>query len=281
MANPRDSPEEAKAAHDFLQKWLCLSRVAPTLLIFHCIWEAVFPAMRREFGEEREATLRRYYFIKLDATDARSQYRIESWPSDQTFVHYAAWWCGPERIQPGSASGGQAQEAWHGNLLKPWMPSLRLRMPDFVTNLSGFTKARRGQLIGNDVVLPDYPSEPWPDRFLLEASNALLAEVRNPASEFKKHGSFDVHRSDDGSLFYAMRHHLLRWDQAGACWSPDPAPRAVPPGTAKALAELMLARTAEHFATALGSLTSRPPRCTRAACAHRHSNTNASFCIEA
>ena len=86
-------------------------------------------------GEETcVSALVRHYFHKLPAAEARADWGVESWIGDQDSVYYAYWWAGVERLQPGSASGSQAQESWHGNVLKPSIGNLHRPMPDFTAS---------------------------------------------------------------------------------------------------------------------------------------------------
>ena len=116
---------------------------------------------------------------------------LTSWLGDQEFVLSAAWWCGLERVQPGSASGTQAQEAWHRHTLKEWMQSLRVAIPDFLQRLGEFCEARLGQLLnpsGRQLLL-DHPDEPWPDAALLDGEK-LSRSRRTNAQGFHRPGLF-------------------------------------------------------------------------------------------
>eukprot|EP00435_Cladocopium_sp_Y103_P069475 s33_g33.t1 len=100
----------------------CL-RSLPTALVFHTVAQLLFATLNAQNPSEEKAAkaLQRYYFVTLPAVDARSQFALEDWPGDPQKFVTSDWWSGLQRLQPGSASGTQAQEAWHRQKLKKHM----------------------------------------------------------------------------------------------------------------------------------------------------------------
>lgn len=58
----------------------------------------------------------------------------------------ASWRHAPTRILPGTASGSQAQEAWHMSRLIPGVSGLKQPLPDFIADLRSFVGCRADQL---------------------------------------------------------------------------------------------------------------------------------------
>ena len=65
--------------------------------------------------------LQRHYLVKHGRQQAQANFKVEDWPGEQNTFYTAEWWCGLQRIQPGSASGTQAQESWHRWKLKKYL----------------------------------------------------------------------------------------------------------------------------------------------------------------
>ena len=60
--------------------------------------------------------LLRYYFVKLPSDRERG-----SGLGMPPYLMTADWWTGLQRVQPGSASGTQAQESWHKHKLNAYL----------------------------------------------------------------------------------------------------------------------------------------------------------------
>ncbi|CAK9113626.1 Carbam_trans_N domain-containing protein [Durusdinium trenchii] len=153
----------------------CL-RSVPTAIIFHTITDLLFRTLLAQEPPERKAVskMQRFYFAKVPAAAARIRFELKGWPGDPSFLFSADWWCGIQRIQPGSASGIQAQESWHKRKLKAYL-SLRSDLPTFCKSLEGFTRSRLHELRAHDCPLPDVPREPFPDKTVLHDSVKLTA----------------------------------------------------------------------------------------------------------
>ena len=95
-------------------------------------------------------------------------------------------------------------------------------------------------------MLPDAPAEPWPDRTLLDDAK-MLRTTRSAATAFAQEGLVARHQASDGSLFFAMRQHVLAWDEGKKKWSPDPAPKPVPANLADRLAAVFCCDSAESI----------------------------------
>ena len=74
----------------------------------------------------------------------------------------ADWWHGLQRVQPGSASGTQSQEAWHRHKLKKRIGSLRQSLDALLKCLGEFTQSRLKDLQATEGELPDVPIETLP-----------------------------------------------------------------------------------------------------------------------
>ena len=64
---------------------------------------------------------------------------MTSWSGPQGYLLCGYWWAGLQHVQPGSASGTQAQESWHRWALKEYMSTLRMEVPDFLSKLNQLT----------------------------------------------------------------------------------------------------------------------------------------------
>ena len=227
---------------EFLKPIFEVSRVAPTLLLFHTIWHHAFQALNSRGEAACASALERCYFFKVAASEARSVWGMESWHGTEQWVHCAAWWSGCQRLQPGSASGTQAQESWHRHVLKAYMGSLRLTMPEFIDRLSEFCEARLAQQHANHRKFVDYPAEPWPDPVLLDTEK-LARQRRTSAHEFVTAGLHSEWLSPNGTRYFAMRQHTFAWCTASKTWVKDNTTAAVRSDLAESLACVYHAHT--------------------------------------
>ena len=193
-----------------LKPILKLARTIPTLMLFHTVWHFTFSALRDRQLNACAHALETYYFTKIPALEAREHWDMDSWHGNDQWVYSAAWWSGCQRLQPGTACGTQAQESWHRHTLKAFFGTLRLTMPELLIRLAEFCIVRVGQLSASDRRLLDYPSEPWPQRALLDPSK-LSSHRRTSAGEFQSAGQQSRWQSEDGTLYIAMRQHTFVW----------------------------------------------------------------------
>lgn len=256
----------------FLKPILEVSRVLPTLLLFHTIWHYTFSALRSRGEHACAKALDDCYFkpTRVPAQEAHDLWGLESWPGDTQWVYCAAWWSGLQHIQPGTASGSQAQEAWHRNTLKMFMCHLRRTMPEFIERLEAFCQVQLEQLQPvdrklvdgvahiqelqrSDRKLADYPGEPWPDHMLLD-SDKLARQRRTSAEEYVAPGMHSKWQSDDGTWYFAMRQHTFVWDTQQKIWTKNPSATTVPDNLARLLAAAYEARSQADLEAALHSL---------------------------
>ena len=96
-----------------LQHTVHLLRVVPTALVFHCIANLLFDTLLAQQPPERSLVrkLQTHHFTRVLAAEARARFELISWPGDPDAIWLAPWWTGLQRVQPGSASGTQAQES--------------------------------------------------------------------------------------------------------------------------------------------------------------------------
>ena len=136
-----------------------LTRCACTTLTdFHVVWSSVFDLMENHWGEAAAATaLKKEYFFRIDHDVAKKQYRAVHLPRlSEGKVWCAPFWAGLYRAQPGSASGSQAQESFHFNVLAPQMqdedgePLRRAIPPQVVEALAVAVEAQGGQVRKQD-----------------------------------------------------------------------------------------------------------------------------------
>ncbi|CAE7204585.1 mak16-a, partial [Symbiodinium pilosum] len=137
--------------------------------------------------------LQRFYFNNVPAQDARRLYGLKSWSGHAGYIWEATWWAGPERLQPGSASGTQAQESWRRRKLKKYLGNLRASIPVLTRQLQAFASYTLSQLRLKDGTLPDVPAEPFPDKWVLESSQALTRDGRTDAAQFYTCKAFATH----------------------------------------------------------------------------------------
>lgn len=238
-----------------------LLRVAPTALIFHTLASLLFDTLLSQGPPERIAVqkLQSTYFLKIDAATACQQYQVLSWAGDADYLWIAAWWCGLQRLQPGSGSGTQPQESWHRHQLKNFCGSLRTSIPTLAKNLEKFTKCILEQLKMQGPTLPDVPTEPFPDKWLLYDSRALTAEGRTSASQYINCRAFARHSSAN-SQFFSMRRTLATFNPEQKVWSRTPDSEVDVAGNlfAAELANLLLARDRDTLDSALRAICADP-----------------------
>ena len=92
--------------------------------------------------------------------------------------------------------------------------------------------------------LPDTPTEPFPDKFVLDDSHRLTSLGCSSARQYYRTAAFDVFSDEAASVWYCMRQTLATYHQPDAKWSstPDADVRRPPPGLAQQLRVLFLAR---------------------------------------
>ena len=198
--------------------------------------------------------------IRVNADDAKTFYNMQSWVGDAGFLWSAAWWYGFERAQPGFASGSQAQEAWHKQF-KRYIKTMYLRIPDFVERLRGYCDILKGQVTINDPDLPDMPHEPWPDDLLLN-SEAMFRLGRTSALDYHKLGAYAVWEDRSPghtTTYFAMRRRLLVWDERTQTMVKAVEVKDVPAASAKLMAQLIKANTADGVSMALRALGASAP----------------------
>ena len=123
----------------------------------------------------------------------------------------ADWWCGLQRVQhvqPGSASGTQAQKSWHRHKLKKYT-GLHTLLATFSTNLASFSSSRVQNLHVRGTPFSDIPQQPFPDRVLLYDSEMLIQQGRSSAHQFYR----------TRMMFGQMKAAPLFW-QRSSPWQP-------------------------------------------------------------
>ena len=243
-----------------IQHAIYLLRCLPTALLFHTVAHLLFATLEAQEPPERTvvAAMQKHYFQKLLSADAYDYYQVTSWKGDQRFMWTADWWCGLQRLQPGSACGTQAQESWHRHGLKKYIGKLRTTVPVFAAELDEFARHSLEQLSLGEGSLPDVPSEPYPDRFVLYDSDALTKLGRSSASQYHRCKAFVTHASSDGTAYYAMRRTLASFDACTRAWAatPDREVQSVPAANSQHLAEMVSARSAAVLHQALAQVCS-------------------------
>ena len=236
--------------------FFCL-RSVPTAMIFHSIAALLLQTLVSQQPPEEKAAkaLQRHYLVKHGRQQAQANFKVEDWPGEQNTFYTAEWWCGLQRIQPGSASGTQAQESWHRWKLKKYL-GLRSDLSSFSKNLADFTKSRLMDLRGEGSCLPDMPPEPFPDKTVLQDSNVLTRQGRSSADQYFRTRAWDRFDDADGTTFFCMRRTLATYDHASNSWknTPDNAVPCPSSGFAQAFANLVRANSEACLIRALFSL---------------------------
>ena len=202
--------------------FFCL-RCVPTALLFHSITALLLQTLVSQQPPEEKAAkaLQRHYFVKHSRQQAQAAFGAFDWPGEPTTFYTAEWWCGLQRIQPGSASGTQAQESWHRWKLKKYL-GLRSSLQSFASSLASFTKSRLMDLRAAGSCLPDMPAEPFPDKMVLWDSDAMTRQGRSSAEQFFRVQAWDRFDDDDGTTFLCMRRTLATYDHASKTWVRTP-----------------------------------------------------------
>jgi hypothetical protein len=228
-------------------------RSLPTALLFHTVTHLLLDGLAAEAAVVR--ALCRHYFIQVPAHDAKARWNLLDWIGESGFLYSADWWSGVDRLQPGSASGTQAQESWHKCKLKAYL-GIRTALPTLFENFEQFTRSRLHDLRASSPALPDVPRVPFPDRQLLFDVTWLTKEGRTSAHHFFRCKAYDTHEDGD-TTFFAMPQTLACYDAKAACWvagSDEPPPRANLFQLASSLAALVKARSSADFSNACQGL---------------------------
>ena len=238
-----------------------LLRIVPTALVFHSVAVLLFDTLLAQVPPERTLAqkLQTHHFTKVLAREARKQFKLESWTGEGGYIWLAPWWCGLQRVQPGSASGTQPQESWHRHKLKKFLGSIRMSIPALAENLQQFTESTLEQLRLQGPCLPDVPTEPFPDKYVLHESNALSADGRTAAIQFVRCNAFSTH-SDGESHFYSMRRTEATYNPVSKTWSKtaDSAISRAQSVTSQQMAALVSARDDQSFNAAMRAVCSEP-----------------------
>ena len=146
---------------------------------------------------------------------------MQSWPGQASHKNLllADWWHGAERLQPGSASGTQAQESWHTHKLKKRIGRLRQPIDALASSLQSLMQSRLKDLQARAGVLPDAPVEPFPDKYVLSDSNKLTSEGRTSAEQYFRSGAFDMWSDGDATTYYAVRRTHATFERESRGWA--------------------------------------------------------------
>ena len=123
------------------------------------------------------------------------------------------WWGGLCRLQPGSASGTQAQESWHRHRLKKRIGNLRQDVPSFVASLRQFCTSRLQQLRLSRPCLPDITMEPFPVKVVLDDSLALTKLGRSSTDQYHSTAAYEMFPGELGGVWYCMRQTLATYNR--------------------------------------------------------------------
>ena len=233
----------------------CL-RTVPTALLFHAIARSLVDTLLAQQPPERKAArlLMQHYFERCDPALAQTRFDIISWQDYPAPLVTADWWCGVQRVQPGSASGTQAQESWHRHKLKAYL-GLRTSISTFVDNLAKFAQSRLLNLKAEDSPLPDVPLEPFPDKMVLMDSDWLTSQGRTSAQQLHRTKCYDVW-ADASATVFAMPSTLAKWDHAQKAWTAVSDSSVTPfrTGVAAKLGQLLRAKDHGDLIAALRGL---------------------------
>ena len=220
----------------YLVSWVRVLRTCPSALLFHAIVERLLECMVEAQEHACADAFRQHYLTSVAAAD----FDVRGHDN----VTLADWWCGVARLQPGSASGTQAQESWHRWKLKAHIKHLRQDVPTFVASLQSFTSSRLQQLKLQGPELPDTPVEPLPDKFVLYDSDALSKLGRSSAMQYYRTAAFEVFPDERGGLWYCLRKTLATYSKSSGKWTstPDGDVRKPMIGLVQKLRALFLAR---------------------------------------
>ena len=249
-----------------IERTIFLLRSVPTALLFHSVAHVLQQTLLAQVPPEKAAVqaLRQHYLTSCSPREAKERFEVSSWPGQDNCnrLILADWWHGVQRLQPGSASGTQAQEAWHRHKLKKRLQHLHQPLDALFSSLQTFTQSRLKDLRAIGGPLPDVPVEPFPDRHVLLDSNVLTCGGRTSAQQYHRTGAYDIWRDANDSTYYAMRRTHATFDQDKKAWStvrtPDADVQKVRPGTAEALARLVLSKDGACLEQALRNLELGP-----------------------
>ncbi|CAE7220588.1 mak16-a, partial [Symbiodinium pilosum] len=213
-----------------IQNVVHLLRSLPTALLFHSV-----------------ATL---LFSTLLAQEPREEKVVDSWTDSSGNADYiweAPWWAGPEGLQPGVLAPPQTQEIFGQPAHKypsADQPAAGVRVTHTLS-----------QLRPKDGTLPDVATEPFPDKWVLESSQALTREGRTDAAQFCTCKAFTTH-SDAETQFWCMPRTLATYDPRSAAWSraPDDSVKKKPCLHSAAFSKVLAAREQSELDKALREL---------------------------
>jgi len=192
----RNDDGEKKYYKDILRAIRRSRTHCTTLTEFHHFWHYFFDQLQHEWDEAEAADyLQRTYFFGLPRDIAREQYGVH-YPIGEGDVICAAWWGAYCRLQPGSASGTQALEAFHAHEFHSTFvdsegkPLTHLDIDGYLSGLQGHVLYRGRQSRKTDSTMPDRPAGPDP---LSKNSTGLQNVGRSTAKDL-----WEAHRAHTG-----------------------------------------------------------------------------------
>ena len=192
---------------DTVRQWIRSLRAQPTALLFTSLSTWFFEILEKLNEVAACAAIKKHYYRKMPAAEARRRFELQSWPGDPAYIWMADWWAGLEQLQPGSAGATQAQESWHRHDLKGFMKNMRMPIPSFVLQLEKYTDLRFRRASKDEDPLPDTPGEPFPDAGLRGGPH-LTRRGRTGAYDYADTNAYVRHTEEDGTTFTAMRRTL-------------------------------------------------------------------------
>ena len=138
---------------------------------------------------------------------------------------------------------------------------MRALLPNFLEQLNSFSKSQLKQLRLKEGKLADIPREPFPDKAVMEDSDALTNDGRASARQYHRTGACDQVTLPDGTRVYAMPQTLATWNAADSVWkfTDDAQVKRVHPGTARKVLATTRAKSSEELSIALSDLGAADP----------------------
>lgn len=158
--------------------------------LFHFLWAGLVSYLE-DNGEQNCARLLLKYYTNNVPTKLDCSWRVA-----------------PDRIQPGSGSGSQCQESWHGHRLKGRLQPHRHQLGGFVALLQKFVGTRAHQMSGQASKLHDTPCVVW-DHCLMEGPLSKFG--RTCGKEFVEHKAMLKWQDTDGTIYFMMRKSICKF----------------------------------------------------------------------
>ena len=132
---------------------------------FDWLWKKFFRERRLNGNHTLVESLKKHYFTQEDEDRLDSPFRTA-----------------PDRLQPGSGSGSQAQESWHRHRLRTAFGKKKLSIWEVLAGMEKLFQSRHRQLCSSRHELHDVPMGRYHEKYLVQGQ--ALEKARDFTAEW-------------------------------------------------------------------------------------------------